>query len=69
MIWEVTQGYGVVTPWLPVQTLTATTHQTHCLGPLGQRAYIAKPSHCPLLAGFFIQAADNQIQMPRSYRV
>nr|DAW18393.1 MAG TPA: hypothetical protein [Caudoviricetes sp.] len=47
----------------------ATTNQTHCLGPFGQRADIALPSSSRPVAGFFIQAADNQFQMPRSYRV
>lgn len=46
-----------------------TANQTHYLGPFGQRADIALPSSSRPVAGFFIQAADNQFQMPRSYRV
>nr|DAQ66370.1 MAG TPA: hypothetical protein [Caudoviricetes sp.] len=29
-------------------------HRTHYLGPFGQRADIALPSHCQPVAGFFI---------------
>nr|DAE64501.1 MAG TPA: hypothetical protein [Caudoviricetes sp.] len=49
--------------------LRYAAHRTHYLGPFGQRADIALPSSSWLVARFFIQAADNQFQMPRSYRV
>ena len=52
---------------MPVPSIGSSpiaTHRTHYLGPFGQRAGIALPSHCQLVAGFFIQAADNQFQMP-----
>lgn len=47
----------------------ATTNQTHCQGTFGHDADIALPSSSRPVAGFFIQAADNHFQMPRSYRV
>lgn len=37
----------------------ATTNQTHYLGPFGQRADIALPSHCQPVAGFFISGSGN----------
>lgn len=54
---------------LSIGSSPIATHQTHYLGPLGRRADIATPSYSRPVAGFFIQAADNQFQMPRSYRV
>ena len=37
----------------------ATTNQTHCLGPFGQRADIATPSYSRPVAGFFIPGSGN----------
>lgn len=54
---------------LSIGSSPIATHRTHCLGPFGHRADIALPSSSRPVAGFFIQAADNQFQMPRSYRV
>ncbi|CZW57269.1 Uncharacterised protein [Enterobacter hormaechei] len=54
---------------LSIGSSPIATHRTHYLGPFGQRAYIALPSSSRPGAGFFIQAADNQFQKPRSYRV
>ena len=34
--------------------LRYAAHRTHYLGPFGQRADIALPSHCQPVAGFFI---------------
>lgn len=54
---------------LSIGSSPIATHQTYYLGTFGQRADIALPSSSRPVAGFFIQAADNQFQMPRSYRV
>lgn len=54
---------------LSIGSSPIATHITHYLGPFGLRADIALPSSSWLVARFFIQAADNQFQMPRSYRV
>lgn len=39
---------------LSIGSSPIATHRTHYLGPFGQRADIALPSHCQPVAGFFI---------------
>lgn len=39
---------------LSIGSSLIATHRTHYLGPFGQRADIALPSHCQPVAGFFI---------------
>lgn len=39
---------------LSIGSSPIATHRTHYLGPFGQRADIALPSHCQPIAGFFI---------------
>ncbi len=38
---------------LSIGSSPIATHRTHYLGPFGQRADIALPSHCQPVAGFF----------------
>ncbi len=44
---------------LSIGSSPIATHQTHYLGPFGQRADIALPSHCQPVAGFFISGSGN----------